>query len=88
MKPRFFDAMGEALTLVRKSNLAEATALIRNALAGEESSGGESDPEALSHAQAQGTRPRGKLEPCRGARPSARNALERGGAGPQERTGG
>ena len=51
MKPRFLDAMGEALSLVRKSNLAEATALIRKALAGEESSGGESDPEALPHAR-------------------------------------
>ena len=50
MKPRFLDAMGEALSLVSKSNLAEATALIRKALSGEESRGGESDPEARPHA--------------------------------------
>ncbi len=46
MKPRFLDAMGEALNLVRKSNLAEATALIRKALSGEEARGPRSDPEA------------------------------------------
>ncbi len=46
MKPRFLDAMGEALNLVRKSNLAEATALLRKALSGEEAWGGRSDPEA------------------------------------------
>ncbi len=46
MKPRFLDAMGEALDLVRKSNLAEATALLRKALSGEEARG-RSDPEAL-----------------------------------------
>jgi poly(hydroxyalkanoate) depolymerase family esterase len=40
MKPRFLDAMGEALNLVHKSNLAEATALVRKAL-----SGGETDAE-------------------------------------------
>jgi poly(hydroxyalkanoate) depolymerase family esterase len=45
MKPRFLDAMGEALALVRKSNLAEATALLRKALSGEEVSR-RSDPEA------------------------------------------
>jgi poly(hydroxyalkanoate) depolymerase family esterase len=44
MKPRFLDAMGEALDLVRKSNLAEATALLRKALSGEEASR-KSDPE-------------------------------------------
>ena len=41
MKPRFLDAMGEALNLVRKSNLAEATALLRKALSGEEARGQE-----------------------------------------------
>ena len=46
MKPRFLDAMGEALNLVRKSNLAEATALLRKALSGEEARGRRSDPEA------------------------------------------
>ena len=46
MKPRFLDAMGEALDLVRKSNLAEATALLRKALSGEETRGRRSDPEA------------------------------------------
>ena len=39
MKPRFLDAMGEALNLVRKSNLAEATALVRKALSGGEARG-------------------------------------------------
>jgi poly(hydroxyalkanoate) depolymerase family esterase len=56
MKTRFLDAMGEAVTLVRNSNLAEATALIRKALSGEESQGGESDPEAQPH---------GRVEPLR-----------------------
>ena len=32
MKTRFLDAMGDALTLVRKSNLVEATALLRRNL--------------------------------------------------------
>ncbi len=35
MKPRLIDAMGEALSLVRQSNVAEATALLRQALSGE-----------------------------------------------------
>jgi poly(hydroxyalkanoate) depolymerase family esterase len=35
MKPSLIDAMGEALSLVRQSNLAEATALLRRALSGE-----------------------------------------------------
>jgi len=35
MKPGLIDAMGEALSLVRQSNLAEATTLIRRALSGE-----------------------------------------------------
>ena len=35
MKPRLLDVMGDALNLVRKSNVAEATALIRKALSGE-----------------------------------------------------
>ena len=34
MKPRLVDAMGQALSLVRQSNLAEATALLRRALSG------------------------------------------------------
>src|SRR3984957_19978092 len=34
MKTRFHDAMGDALTLVRKSNLVEATALLRRTLPG------------------------------------------------------
>ena len=46
MKPRLLDAMGEALSLVRKSNLAEATAFIRKALSGAETRGGQHDPEA------------------------------------------
>src|ERR1700733_4888209 len=32
MKTRFLDAMGDALTLVRKSSLVEATALLRRSL--------------------------------------------------------
>jgi poly(hydroxyalkanoate) depolymerase family esterase len=51
MKPRFLDAMGEALSLVRNSNVAEATALIRKALASVESSGGASDPEGEGRAR-------------------------------------
>jgi len=35
MKPRLIDAMGEALSLVKQSNLTEATALLRRALTGE-----------------------------------------------------
>ena len=35
MKPRLLDLMGEALSLVRQSNVAEATALIRRAVSGE-----------------------------------------------------
>jgi poly(hydroxyalkanoate) depolymerase family esterase len=35
IKPRLIDAVGEALSLVRQSNLAEATALLRKALSGE-----------------------------------------------------
>jgi poly(hydroxyalkanoate) depolymerase family esterase len=35
MKPRLLDVMGDALNLVRKSNVGEATALIRRALSGE-----------------------------------------------------
>jgi poly(hydroxyalkanoate) depolymerase family esterase len=34
MKPRLLDAMGDALNLVRRSNLSEATALLRTALSG------------------------------------------------------
>ncbi len=36
MKPRLLDVMGDALRLVRKSHLSEATALIRRALSGQE----------------------------------------------------
>jgi poly(hydroxyalkanoate) depolymerase family esterase len=56
MKPRFLDAMGEALTLVRNSNLAEATDRIRKALSGEQSRGGENDPEAEEHARVEALR--------------------------------
>ena len=44
MKPRFLDAMGDALSLVRKSDLAGATALIRKALSGEATKASGSDP--------------------------------------------
>ena len=40
MKSRLLDVMGDALTLVRKSNLTEATALIRDALSGREAQRG------------------------------------------------
>jgi poly(hydroxyalkanoate) depolymerase family esterase len=43
MKPRLLDAVGDALSLVRKSDLAGATALLRKALSGEAAKGGESD---------------------------------------------
>jgi poly(hydroxyalkanoate) depolymerase family esterase len=46
MKPRLLDAMGDALSLVRKSDLAGATALLRKALSGEAAAGSESDPQA------------------------------------------
>jgi poly(hydroxyalkanoate) depolymerase family esterase len=46
MKPRLLDAMGEALSLVKQSNLAEATALLRRALSGEEPQGRDSAPSA------------------------------------------
>ena len=64
MKPRFLDAMGEALNLVRNSNLAEATALLRKALSGEEARGPGSDPEA-----------RPQLPPGSALAPSARRPL-------------
>jgi poly(hydroxyalkanoate) depolymerase family esterase len=44
MKPRLLDAVGDALSLVRKSDLAGATALLRKALSGEAAKGSESDP--------------------------------------------
>src|SRR6202012_334376 len=46
MKPRLLDAMGDALSLVRKSDLAGATALLRKALSGEPTEGSERDPQA------------------------------------------
>jgi poly(hydroxyalkanoate) depolymerase family esterase len=48
MKPRLLDAMGEALSLVRQSNLAEATVLLRRALSGEEPKARASDLDAES----------------------------------------
>jgi poly(hydroxyalkanoate) depolymerase family esterase len=45
MKPRLLDAMGDALSLVKKSDLAGATALIRKALSGAAANGAESDLE-------------------------------------------
>ncbi len=46
MKPSLLGAMGEALSLVKRSNLAEATALLRRALSGEAAEGGESVSDA------------------------------------------
>jgi poly(hydroxyalkanoate) depolymerase family esterase len=46
MKPRLLDAMGEALSLVRQSNVAEATALLRSALSGEAPPGRDSASDA------------------------------------------
>ena len=46
MKPRLIDAMGEALSLVKQSNLTEATALLRRALSGEPAQDLDSAPDA------------------------------------------
>jgi hypothetical protein len=46
MKPHLLDAMGDALSLVRKSDLGGATALLRKALSGEATRGSESEPAA------------------------------------------
>ena len=46
MKPGIMDAMDEALSLVRQSNLAEATALLRRALSGEAAEARDSDLDA------------------------------------------
>jgi poly(hydroxyalkanoate) depolymerase family esterase len=46
MKPRLLDAMADALSLVRKSDLAGATALLRDALSGGTAKGAESEPNA------------------------------------------
>ena len=43
MKPRFLDAMGDALSLMRQSNLADATALIRRALTRDEAGAPETE---------------------------------------------
>jgi poly(hydroxyalkanoate) depolymerase family esterase len=48
MKPRLLDAMSEALSLVRQSNLVEATAVLRQALAGEAPQGDDSASGALA----------------------------------------
>ena len=45
-KPRLIDAMGKALSLVRQSNLAEATELLREALSGEAPQGQDSASDA------------------------------------------
>ena len=44
MRPRFLDVMGDALSLVRNSNVAEATAVIRRALSGMETRDRDGDP--------------------------------------------
>ena len=46
MKPRVLDLMGDALSLVRKSDLAGATAIIRQALSGEAVENESGDPKA------------------------------------------
>ncbi len=46
MKPRFLDVIGNALGMVRKSNVSEATALIREALSGRGGGGAERAPDA------------------------------------------
>ena len=64
MKLRVLDVMGDALSLVRKSDLAGATAVIRKALSGETDPGAESsDPEARRY------RPSAKLIPLPPRRP-------------------
>jgi poly(hydroxyalkanoate) depolymerase family esterase len=56
MKLRMLDVMGEALSLVRKSNLSEATALLRNALSGEPTPVRKSDPDTRPQATGATTR--------------------------------
>lgn len=64
MKLRVLDVMGDALSLVRKSDLAGATAVIRKALSGETAAGdARADPEALPHP------PSAKVIPLPGRRP-------------------
>ena len=70
MKLSVLDVMGDALSLVRKSDLAGATAVIRKALSGETDPGANSsDPDAQPY------RPSAKVIPLPGrrqARPSCR----------------
>jgi len=49
MKPRLLDVMGEALSLVRKTNLSEATSLLLNALSGDQTRSRKSEAEAQPH---------------------------------------
>ena len=48
MRSRLLDAMGDALALVRKSNLAEATALLQTALSGGETRPRKADPQFVA----------------------------------------
>ncbi len=66
MKPRLMDVMGGALTLVRQSKLAEATALLRDALSG----GGSREP-----ARAPESSPPAPALPAIARPPSARRPL-------------
>jgi poly(hydroxyalkanoate) depolymerase family esterase len=67
MKPRLLDAMGDALSLVRKSDLAGATALLRQALSGQAAKGSDSDlkvqpqPRSASAFAPQARRPLGEV---------------------------
>jgi poly(hydroxyalkanoate) depolymerase family esterase len=75
MKPHLIDAMGEALNLVRQSNLAEATALLRQALSGEAPQDRESASDARPRRPPQPAfapsprRPLGEVLRALGARP-------------------
>ena len=70
MKPRVLDLMGDALSLVRKSDLAGATAIIRQALSGEAVENESGDPEARRPPSAKVLPP-----PARIPAPPARRAL-------------
>ena len=65
MKSRVLDVMGEALGLVKKSDLGGATALIRKALSGEARDGSES---AIRSRSAAVHRRRSPFAPPRGVR--------------------
>ncbi len=72
MKLRVLDAMGDALGLVKKSDLGGATALIRKALSGETARGDERRRSRSAHRQAAKVIPLPRAPPV--GRDSARSA--------------